>query len=182
MDFQVGEKVVYPNQGIGVIESIQSRVTPSGHVSGYSLRLIADDSRVFVPRASARGVGLRPMIARAEAARILTELAEVRVSRHSSWKGRFKENSEKMRTGSLFEVAVVLKALSVLSRSQVLSFREKRMLERARFLVVSEIAEVQRKSRASIERQVDAALADPPPDEPRPSQQRPVGARRRADA
>ena len=76
----------------------------------------------------------------------------------SNWKGRFKENSDKMRTGSLFEVAVVLKGLTYLSRKKALSFREKRMLERAKFLLVSEIAEAEDKQRGFIEEKVDKAL------------------------
>ena len=74
-------------------------------------------------------------------------MATASVDQHSNWKGRFKENSDKMRTGSLFEVAVVLKGLTFLARKKALSFREKRMLDRAKFLLVSEIAEVEGKSR-----------------------------------
>src|SRR5947208_2619982 len=71
---------------------------------------------------------------------------------------RFKDNSDKMRTGSIYDVADVLKSLTLLSRSKSLSFREKRMLDRAKFLIVSEISEVMRETAESIEGRVEKAL------------------------
>lgn len=156
--FQVGQKVIYPNHGIGVVESIQSRPTPTGKISLYQLRILANDSRVWVPQENAGGVGLRHVISTTEARKIFGLLGDQNIQQHSNWKGRFKENSDKMRTGSLFEVAIVLKGLAFLSRKKALSFREKRMLERAKFLIVSEIAEVEGKTHAQIEERVDKTL------------------------
>ncbi len=158
MEFQVGEKVIYPNHGIGVVESIQTRPIPGGKISLYQLRILANDSRVWVPQQNADGVGLRPVIRPAEVRKIFNLLGDGKVEQVANWKGRFKENSDKMRTGSLFEVAVVLKGLTFLSRKKALSFREKRMLERAKFLLISEIAEAEEKPRTSIEERVDKAL------------------------
>ena len=135
MEFQVGEKVIYPNHGIGVVESIQTRPIPGGKISLYQLRILANDSRVWVPQQNADGVGLRPVIRTAEVRKIFILLGDGKIDQLANWKGRFKENSDKMRTGSLFEVAVVLKGLTYLSRKKALSFREKRMLERAKFLL-----------------------------------------------
>jgi CarD family transcriptional regulator len=156
--FQVGQKVIYPNHGIGVVESIQTRPTPTGKISLYQLRILANDSRVWVPQENVGGVGLRHVISSAESKKIFTLLGDPKIEQHANWKGRFKENSDKMRTGSLFEVAVVLKGLAYLSRKKALSFREKRMLERAKFLIISEIAEVDRKTHAQIEERVDKTL------------------------
>jgi CarD family transcriptional regulator len=158
VEFQVGEKVIYPNHGIGVVESIQTRPVDGGKISLYELRILANDSRVWVPQQNADGVGLRPVIRSAEVRKIFNLLGDGKVEQLSNWKGRFKENSDKMRTGSLFEVAVVLKGLTFLSRKKTLSFREKRMLERAKFLLVSEIAEAEAKPRGQIEEKVDRAL------------------------
>ena len=177
MDFQVGEKVIYPNHGVGVVESIQTRAVPGGKISLYELRILANDSRVWVPQQNADGVGLRPVITQSDARKIFNMLGDGKVSQHPNWKGRFKENSEKMRTGSLYEVAAVLKGLTFVSRKKVLSFREKRMLERAKFLVVSEIAEVEGKAASSVEEKVDKALAKTFASEPRPVRQIPVGPR-----
>jgi CarD family transcriptional regulator len=158
VEFQVGQKVIYPNHGIGVVESIQSRPVPGGKISLYQLRILANDSRVWVPQQNASGVGLRSVISQTDARRILHLLADPRIEHTTNWKGRFKENSDKMRTGSLHEVAVVYKGLSYLSRKKALSFREKRMLDRARFLLVSEIAEVEGKPHAAIEERIEKAL------------------------
>lgn len=186
MDFQVGEKVIYPNHGIGVVEAIQSRPTPSGKVSGYELRILANDSRVWVPQQGASGVGLRPVITAGDVRKIFNLLGDGNIEQHPNWKGRFKENSDKMRTGSIFEVAAVLKGLTFLSRKKSLSFREKRMLDRAKFLIVSELAEVEGKPAAAVEERVDKALtktfsAIPKPASPKPIQ-KPVGARRPSNA
>ena len=150
MDFEVGQKVIYPNHGIGVVESIQTRPTPTGKISLYKLRILSNDSRVWVPQQNADGVGLRHVISMRDVKKIFTMLGDGQIEQHSNWKGRFKENSDKMRTGSIHEVALVLKGLTYLSRKKSLSFREKRMLDRAKFLIVSEIAEVEGKEALAI--------------------------------
>ncbi|MBI3932913.1 MAG: CarD family transcriptional regulator [Acidobacteria bacterium] len=182
MDFQVGEKVIYPNHGIGVVESIQTRPTPTGKISLYKLRILSNDSRVWVPQQNAADVGLRHVITAADVRRIFNLLSDGNIDQHPNWKGRFKENSDKMRTGSLYEVAIVLKGLTFLSRKKSLSFREKRMLDRAKFLLVSEIAEVEGKPATAIEERVDKALAKTMSVEPKAGKkpvQKPVGAHRR---
>jgi CarD family transcriptional regulator len=182
VEFQVGEKVIYPNHGIGVVESIQTRPVPGGKISLYQLRILANDSKVWVPQQNADGVGLRPVIRPTEVRKIFSLLGDGKIDQVANWKGRFKENSDKMRTGSLFEVAVVLKGLTYLSRKKALSFREKRMLERAKFLLVSEIAEAEEKERGSIEEKVDKALEKTFGAIGAKPTQRPVGARPVANA
>lgn len=179
MDFQVGQKVIYPNHGIGVVESIQTRPTPAGKISLYKLRILSNDSRVWVPQQNAGGVGLRHVITTSDVRKIFNILGDGNVDQHPNWKGRFKENSDKMRTGSIFEVAVVLKGLTHLSRKKSLSFREKRMLDRARFLIVSELAEVDGKPAATIEEKVDRALSKTAAATPTATRQKPVAAARR---
>jgi CarD family transcriptional regulator len=158
--FKVGEKVVYPNHGIGIVEEIATREMGSAPSKFYMLRLKATDSVVMVPVANADEVGLRPPIKTKECERLLALLAENFASPPADWKDRYKEFLEKMRTGDVFTVAEVLKNLTYLALRKPLSFREKRMLERARFLVISEIALVMRKSDADIEPRVDEALAN----------------------
>ncbi len=187
MNFHVGEKVVYPNHGLGVVETIEPRPTPTGKIDGYGLRILANDSRVWVPQNGAEEVGLRPIVSCREVRRIFDLLGDESVDQSSNWKGRFKENSDKMRTGSLYEVAVVLKGLSYLGRRKGLSFREKRMLDRAKFLLVSEIAEADSKSATNVEDRIEKALtrafgAPQIRDTDERPIQRPVGLSRRADA
>jgi CarD family transcriptional regulator len=185
LDFQVGQKVIYPNHGIGVVESIQTRPTPTGKISLYKLRILSNDSRVWVPQQNADGVGLRHVISARDVRKIFALLGDGQIEQHSNWKGRFKENSDKMRTGSIHEVALVLKGLTHLSRKKALSFREKRMLDRAKFLIVSEIAEVEGKPANAITERVDKALSKVGTAEPKPLRQKPVAVgrlRRTADA
>jgi CarD family transcriptional regulator len=104
------------------------------------------------------GVGLRRAIRDEEVERLFIALGNGKIDNHQNWKGRFKDNSDKMRTGSIYDVADVLKSLTVLSRSKSLSFREKRMLDRAKFLIISEISEVMRQTAEAIEGRVDRAL------------------------
>ena len=85
-------------------------------------------------------VGLRRVVRNGEVQRILDFLTDGKCENHADWKYRFKENSDKMRTGSLLDVAEVLKGLLLLAQGKALSFREKKMLERARYLLVSELA------------------------------------------
>jgi CarD family transcriptional regulator len=160
VNFCVGEKVVYPNQGISVVEAITARPVPSGEADRvYELRVLSNDSRVFVSDKRISDVGLRPVVKSSEVRRIFDLLGDGRIEPQGNWKGRFKENSDKMRTGSLLEVAAVLKGLTFLSKKKSLSFREKFMLERARFLIVSEIAEVEGKPSTAIQERVDRALS-----------------------
>ncbi len=138
--FNIGDKVVYPNHGVGVIEQISSRTIGPQVEKFYLLKIKASSLKVMVPFHNVGVVGLRKVVRNGEVQKILDFLNDGKCENHADWKYRFKENSDKMRTGSLLDVAVVLKGLLVLAQSKALSFREKKMLERARYLLVSELA------------------------------------------
>lgn len=159
MDFKLGDKVVYPNQGVGIIEQISFSGNGGRPEKHYVLRIAANGLRVMVPQSNVTSVGLRPVIRSSEASKVLTYLETGKFNSHHDWKYRFKENSERMRTGSLLEVAVVLKSLLSLARSKPLSFREKKMLERAKHLLVTELATARNASHESIETTLNKALA-----------------------
>ena len=151
MTFQVGDKVIYPNHGLGVVERIEEKTILGTTCGFYHLRIVANETTVLVPLSNVDSVGLRRAIGDEEVERLFGELGNGKIDNHQNWKGRFKDNSDKMRSGSIYEVADVLKSLTFLSRSKSLSFREKRMLDRAKFLVVSEISEMMRNfARSSI--------------------------------
>jgi len=156
--FQVGDKVIYPNHGLGVIERIEEKTILGTTCGFYSLRIAANETMVLVPVTNADGVGLRRAIADQEVTRLFRLLGDGKIDSQQNWKGRFKDNSDRMRTGLIYDVAEVLKCLTYLSKSKSLSFREKRMLDRARFLVVSEVSEVMQEPVATIETRVDKAL------------------------
>jgi CarD family transcriptional regulator len=102
---------------------------------------------------------LRRVIKNGEIQKILDFLTDGECGNNADWKDRFKENSDRMRTGSLFEVAAVLKGLLVVNQAKPLSFREKKMLERARYLLVSELAMAKNCEDSQIEELLTKALA-----------------------
>lgn len=132
--FQVGEKVVYPNQGIGTVENVSSRTFGAQSERFYLLRLIYTEMTVMVPFSHVEEIGLRRITKNAEVSRVLAFLEAGQCQSKTNWKDRFKENSEKMRGGSLLGIAEVLKALLSLQDVKPLSSREKTMLQRARRL------------------------------------------------
>ena len=158
LEFEVGDKVIYPNHGIGVVKRIETKTIMGTTCGFYSLRMMASETTVLVPVDNVEGVGLRGAISDQEVKKLFTLLGNGKIENHQNWKGRFKDNSDKMRTGSIYEVVDVLKSLNFLSQSKNLSFREKRMLDRAKFLVVSEISEVTSQSAEAVEDKVNKAL------------------------
>jgi CarD family transcriptional regulator len=140
MTFQIGDKVVYPNQGVGIIENISTRSFGSAFEKFYLLRLGYNTITVLVPFSNAANVGLRRVNKDREISRVLSYLSFGEFTIHSDWKVRCKENTEKMQSGSLLQAAQVLKALLALHGEKPLSFREKKLMERARHMLVSEIS------------------------------------------
>jgi len=159
LEFRLGDKVVYPNHGVGVIEQISYGYLNGKSERFYMLRIVSSGLKVMVPQANVDNVGLRPVIRTTQAGDVIAFLEKGRSANHHDWKHRFKENSERMRTGSLMEVAAVLKGLVALSRSKPLSFREKKMLERAKYLLVSELATARNQTEQVIESSLVRALA-----------------------
>ena len=158
MTFQIGDKVIYPNHGLGVVQGIETKTILGTTCGFYHLRMVANETTVLVPVDNVDGVGLRRAIGDEEIDRLFGLLGDGKIDNHQNWKGRFKDNSDRMRTGSIYDVVEVLKSLTFLSKSKSLSFREKRMLDRAKFLVVSEITEVLGEKTPQVEVKVDSAL------------------------
>ena len=138
--FHIGDRVVYPNHGVGIIEQIGSRTLGAESERYYLLNIKSSNLKVTIPFHSVETVGLRHVVRNGEVKKILDFLSDGESGSSADWKDRFKENSDRMRTGSLLEVAAVLKNLLILKETKSLSFREKKMLERARYLLVSELA------------------------------------------
>src|SRR5437660_9689024 len=113
----------------------------------------------MVPQNNPSSVVLLSVIRSGEPEKVMGFLEKGKLNSHHDWKHRFKENSERMRTGSLIEVAAVLKSLVALSRNKPLSFREKKMLERAKYLLVSELATARNTSETNIENALVKCLA-----------------------
>jgi len=159
LSFHIGDKVVYPNHGVGIIEQIGSRSVGATVERFYLLNIKASSLKVMVPCQNAGSVGMRRVVRNGEIQKVLDFLSLTENGSNGDWKDRFKENSERMRTGSLLEVAGVLKSLIALHQAKPLSFREKKMLERARYLLVSELAMARNCEESKVEALLTDALA-----------------------
>jgi len=159
VSFRIGDKVVYPNHGVGIIEQISSRTSGEIVEKFYLLKIKASSLKVEIPFRNINLVGLRRVIKNGEVQKVVDFLIDGKCENHSDWKFRFKENSERMRTGSLLDVAGVLKGLLILNQTKPLSFREKKMLERARYLLVSELALAKNLDEQEVELILTKALA-----------------------
>ncbi|MGA3347553.1 MAG: CarD family transcriptional regulator [Candidatus Sulfotelmatobacter sp.] len=157
--YHIGDKVVYPNHGVGIIEQISSRSIGATVEKFYLLNIKASSLKVMVPCNNVGSVGIRRVIRNGEAQKILDFLSVTDDLTTTDWKDRFKENSERMRTGSLIEVAGVMKSLIALHQAKPLSFREKKMLERARYLLVSELAMSRNCEETKVEELLTLALS-----------------------
>lgn len=138
--FQVGEKVVYPNHGVATIENIGVRSFGPQAERFYLLRLMCSSLTVMVPFSHVDEIGLRKVTRNGQVAKMLEFLSCGKCKCPGDWKDRFKENSEKMRVGDLCQVAEVLKSLLLLQLAKPLSFREKKMLDRARHMLITEVS------------------------------------------
>ena len=160
MKFKVGDKVVYPNHGVGVVKEIRDLSYGGSNNTFISLQILASESIVMVPVENSKAVGLRKLIPKSRVRRVYDRLRTSDVDVPQDWKGRYQENQEKMRSGDLEQVSDVLKNLTYLNSIKTLSYRERKMLDRARALVVSELSAASNKPHLEVESQVDSAMAE----------------------
>ncbi|MEW5805820.1 MAG: CarD family transcriptional regulator [Acidobacteriota bacterium] len=159
LQFKIGDKVVYPNHGVGIIEDITRKNIAGTEKMFYCLRIQSTDSTVMVPISNIETVGLRKVLSKREINRVLEVLKERKVDIVEDWKGRYQINSDLMRSGEIDKVAEVLKSLSYLSLQKSLSYRERKMLDKAKFLIVSELVEATHLPEEKIEEQIDKAIS-----------------------
>lgn len=155
MELNVGQKVAYPNQGVCLVEHIEKKEIGGNEMRFYSLRVLSDNSTIFVPMANAEAVGIRPIIGTKQYKNLLQELGEDFEHVSNDWKVRSREFNEKLQSGDIFEAADVLKKLTFLSGEKKLSFREQSLLEKAKFLIVSELRNAELGSERKIEKKID---------------------------
>jgi len=140
--FKVGDQAVYPAQGVGIVEAIETRQFCGETHDYYILRIIDNDMTIMVPVANAGQVGLRRLISRESVPSVYSLLNEKRVGQLaiSSWSRRQREYQEKIKTNNPLQVAHVLRELYLIRESKELSYGEKKVLELARRLLVKELA------------------------------------------
>ena len=139
--FEIGDKAVYPGHGVGVIERIETREISGSNKSFYVLKILENGMTIMVPTDHVNMVGLREIIPEIQVPKVFEILKEKDVSTYNqTWNRRYREYMEKINTGSIFEIAEVLRDLYMLKSEKELSFGERKILDTARNLLVTEIA------------------------------------------
>jgi CarD family transcriptional regulator len=137
--FGVGDIVVYPHHGAGVIEDIMEKDVDGETKSYFVLRMSQGNLKVMVPAESYEQVGLRGVISKKEVDKVMDVLAEKQSPMPSNWNHRYKKNRDKLRSGDIFQVAEVVRNLTLRDLEKGLSSGEKRMLNQARDILASEL-------------------------------------------
>lgn len=157
--FQIGQLAVYPAHGVGVIESIQERIVSGNVQQFYIMRLLDNDMIIMIPKDNAHNVGLRDIIDQTSVPEVY-EILSLRPSRINTqtWNRRYRDYMDKIKTGSPFRVAEVLRDLTLLKVEKDLSFGERKMLDTAKNLLVKELSLVNDKEEDEIEAQLHELL------------------------
>jgi CarD family transcriptional regulator len=158
--FQVGDKAVYPVHGVAEVVALEKRDIGGNQMPVYILKIVETGMKIMVPVTNAGTVGLRELISGKQVKEVYAILKSRDVPRDTqTWNRRYREYMEKIKTGSIFEIAEVLRDLCVLRTSKDLSFGERRMLETARTLLVREIALAKGVSEEKVGTEIDALFA-----------------------
>lgn len=156
---KIGDKVIYPNQGLGIVEDIRDGSYNGEQFKIFHVRIVNNNTLVQVPSAGAQEMGIRRPISESAIKKIFQFMRSGNVDLSMNWKGRYKEHINLMKSGTLLDMALVLKSLFCLSLLKPLSFREKKMMERAKELIVSEISEASCEPLTRVERRLLESLS-----------------------
>ena len=162
--YKIGDSVVYPMHGAGVIEDIEQKEILGKQQSYYVVRMPIGDMKVMVPMNNAAEVGMRDVIDKAQAQKVLENFRTVETDVIQNWNKRFRENMVKIKSGDIFEVSAVVKSLMLRDRQKGLSTGERKMLSNAKQILISEIVVATGVDHAGIEERlydmVDEELAN----------------------
>ncbi len=159
--FDVGDKAVYPAHGVGEILAVETREVMGNKMSVYVMRVIDRNMTIIIPVAKSIEVGLRPVISCGEVDAVFTVLRQRgRVADGQTWNRRFREYSDKIKTGSALEIAQVLRDLYLLRTGKALSYGEKRMLSTAIELLSQEIAVARGEAASKAQEEILSVFGD----------------------
>ncbi len=155
-DFRIGDKAVYPAHGVAEVVAIEQREISGNKQKFYILKILDTGMKIMVPTSNVQAVGLRGVIRKDEVKEVYQILKSRGVSVDGqTWNRRYREYMEKIKTGSVYEIAEVLRDLSLLRSDKDLSFGERKMLDTARTLLVKELAVARSKKESEIEREIE---------------------------
>jgi CarD family transcriptional regulator len=156
VSFRIGDKAVYPAHGVAEITGIESKEISGTKHTFYILRILENGMRIMVPMKNVAAVGLRAVVNKSEVKEVYDILKSREVSvEGQTWNRRYREYMEKIKTGSVFEIAEVLRDLSLLKHDKDLSFGERKMLDTAKSLLVKELAVAKSTKEEKIERELN---------------------------
>lgn len=161
--FSVDQLVVYPAQGVGKVERIETQVIGGAETSLFIVRILSNNVTLLVPVTNAQNVGLRPLCSPSMASEILESLkdrSDFTGYTGQNWNRRYREYSEKLKSGDLGDVAYVLKELLLIGQNKELSFGERRLLEQATNLLTLEVALALEKDQEEIKEYINELFAD----------------------
>lgn len=154
--FEIGDKVVYPVHGVAEVVAMEKREIAGAATSVFVLKILETGLTIIVPTENAGAVGLREIISDSEVGEVYSILRSKEVARDTqTWNRRHREYMEKIKTGSVFEIAEVLRDLCLLRNNKDLSFGERQMLETARALLVKEIALAKQTAETAVEEEIE---------------------------
>jgi CarD family transcriptional regulator len=154
--FKVGDLAVYPSHGVGIIEKVESREISGCRQDFYVMRILDNDMIIMIPTTNVQNVGLREIIGQTEVPRLYSILKKRNMAvDNQTWNRRYREYTDKIKTGSVFEVAEVYRDLLMLKLEKELSFGERKMLDTARNLLVKEISLAKKVEEKQIEKDLD---------------------------
>ena len=158
--FKIGDLAVYPAHGVGIIERIESQEISGSSQDFYVMRILDNDMIIMIPTQNVDSVGLRGIIGKKEVPKLysILEKRDVVID-NQTWNRRYREYTDKIKTGSVFEVAEVYRDLLILKIEKELSFGERKMLDTARGLLVKEIALAKKVEEEQIEKDLDKMFA-----------------------
>jgi CarD family transcriptional regulator len=154
--FKIGDLAVYPAHGVGIIERIETQEFSGASQDFYVMRILENDMIIMIPTQNVESVGLRGIIEQKEVPKLysILEKRDVVID-NQTWNRRYREYTDKIKTGSVFEVAEVYRDLLILKIEKELSFGERKMLDTARNLLVKEIALAKKVEEKQVEKDLD---------------------------
>ena len=152
--FNVGDKIVYPMHGAGTIDSIEEKDI-LGEKQNYYIIKMPGEVKVMVPTAKAEEIGVRNIIDKEKAGKVLEILEENETEMSNNWNKRYRDNMEKMKSGDIYEVADVVRNLAFKQKEKGLSTGEKKMLNNAKQILVSELVLAEHASQEDVEKLVE---------------------------
>lgn len=165
--FKIGDLAVYPAHGVGIIERIEQRKISDCQEDFFVMRILENNMIIMIPSSNVANVGLRQIIDRKEVPKVFSILKDrdIRVGDNQTWNRRYRDYMEKIKSGSVYEVAAVYRDLTNIQQGKELSFGERKMLDTARSLLIKEISLAKNMKEEDVERDIQLSFSTQNADE-----------------